>query len=144
MKKNTYEQDLLPLDGLPDEVETPEIRAGKIANSIFRPWFKEYYEGRYTQNIAHINKVLKQFVLDVVVNGQITESQVQDALAHVGKSQQVITPLTLQYALGRVKRVQEQRANAGMNAEMASELDFVQGQMHSSDTKDYGKTGQEF
>lgn len=133
----------LPLDGLDVELETPESVAGKIANSIFRPWYKEYYEGRYTQSVGHITKSLKQFVLDLVVNGDETEETVRAALNHLGASQQVVTAPALQYALGLVKRRADARKHAGAFEDMVADEVFSDFLMNSHEV-DYGKSGMEF
>lgn len=137
--------DLLPIPGLEPPPDPPEVVAGKIAGEIFRPWYKEYYEGRYTQSIPHIMKVLKKVVLDLMLNGTTSKEDIAQALAHVGKSQQVVTPLTLQYSLSRLAKIQQTRDEAGMNGDMVPQEDFHKFLMHGiSDDLDYGETGQEF
>lgn len=140
-----FEQEFLPLPGLEPPPDSPEVVAGQIAGEIFRPWFKEFYEGRYTQPIPHLMKVLKQTVLDVVINGDTPKEDVVQALNHIGHSQQVVTPLTLQYALGRVARFVKARDEAGAHAGMVEPDEIQDFLMHGlkEGGVDYGHTGQE-
>lgn len=106
------EQFGLPVEGF--ELEpTPDEVAGKIANTIFRPWYKEYYEGRYTQSTAFIAKVLKQAVLTCVVNGEDDQDVVVKAMSLLGRKQQVVTEASMQYALSHVRQEIKRRGSAG-------------------------------
>lgn len=103
----------LPLEGL-DITPTPEETAGKIANRIFRPWYKQYYEGRYTQSTPFIARVLKQTVLKCVVEGEDTEEIIIRAMQMLGLKQQVVTEASLQYSLSIARREAESRRKASV------------------------------
>lgn len=144
MKKRVSEDQLgLPIEGLEAPLETPEMKAGKIANDMFRPWYKEFYEGRYVQNVGHITRVLKKFVLDVVVNGKESPDMVNAALRHLGLAQQVVTEASLQYALGLAKKRDNSRQEAGAFEEMLPQEEFTDF-LHNAQNVDYGKSGSEF
>lgn len=102
----------LPVEGF-ELASTPEEIAGKIANTIFRPWYKEYYEGRYTQSTAFIAKVLKQAVLSCVVNGDDNEELIARAMTLLGRKQQVVTDASMQYAISHTRQELKRRGDAG-------------------------------
>lgn len=102
-------------EDLPVSEPEPERVAGKLANSIFRPWYKQFYEGRYVQTTAHINKVLRDFVLAVVVNGDEDIENVRLAMHNIGATQRTVTPLVLQYSLAEAKREVARNKSAGVH-----------------------------
>lgn len=112
---------------LPPTPPTPEEIAGKLSNTIFRPWYKQFYEGRYVQDKSHVAKVLRDFVLKVVVNGQEELSTVKLAMHNLGARQVTITPLALQYALGQAKAELIRLRNTGVvdSAHNASFEEFM-------------------
>lgn len=135
----------LPIDGLVDvPLESDEEIAGKMANDLFRPWYKEFYEGRYTQSTGHITRELKKFILEVVVNGEETLETVRAAMRHIGLAQQVVTGASLQYALARAKRMAQVREEAGAHGDMIDENEFTDFMHGSVDDIDYGATGSDF
>lgn len=139
----------LPIDELEVIPEDNEAIAGKIANGIFRPWYKEYYEGRYTQPVGYITKTLKQAVLSVVVEGEEDEEVVRLAMNHLGQAQGVISPNSLQYAMGWARKYIQERKDAGAYASdnlvpRESFTDFLNFKAGRGEEIDYGQPGDVF
>lgn len=82
-----------------DRMETPDSKAGKEASQIFRRWYVQWYEGRYTQSRGHIVKVFKNALL-----AKIPAYDLEWAANILGEKEQVITDASLQFALAEIRR----------------------------------------
>lgn len=85
-----------------DHMETPDSKAGKTASEIFKRWYVQWYEGRYTQSAGHIIKVFKKALL-----AKIPAYDLEWAANILGEKEQVITDASLQFALAEVKRYKD-------------------------------------
>lgn len=85
-----------------EHVETPESRAGKEASDIFKRWYVQWYEGRYTQSVGHIIKEMKKAIL-----AGIDPYDLEWAANILGEKEQVVTGPSLQFALSQVNRYKE-------------------------------------
>lgn len=90
-----------------DHMETPESKAGKAASEIFKRWYVQWYEGRYTQSVGHIVKVFKKAIL-----AKIPAYDVEWAANILGEKEQPITEASLQFALAEVKRYKDLHGNS--------------------------------
>lgn len=82
-----------------DHMETPESKAGKQASEIFRRWYVQWYEGRYTQSRGHIVKVFKDALM-----AKIPAYDLEWAANILGEKEQVISSASLQFALAEIRR----------------------------------------
>lgn len=99
-----------------DSYLTPEAKIGKEMNTIFRAWYQAWYkdeEGnvRYTQTEAHICKEIKNALLKGVDGFRL-----EWALNILGDSAKPITPLNLQWSLGRVNDYMRNEGSAAKNS----------------------------
>lgn len=108
-------------DGLfsADEIEsylTPEAKLSKEMNHIFRNWYMQWYKdeegnARYTQTEAHICKEIKN-ALSKGVDGY----RLEFAMNILGDAQKPITPLNLQWSLGKVNDFLRNEGSASRNS----------------------------
>lgn len=146
-KKHLQEEPLQDTFDLGIEVpEDPSVEAGKVANAIFRPWYMEYYQGRYGQPIGSITAALKRFVLRTVIQGEHEVDDIKEAMKHLGIGQKVVTEMSLQYALDIVMKRRKAKANSGAFNEMADQEEFTNILHHTYEVseEDYGTSGSEF
>lgn len=122
MEVTVFMEDLFAFVGepIPEPEPTPEAIAGQLANKIFRPWFKQFYEGRYTQSPSHINKVLRDTILELVVNGEEDLEIIRLAMFNIGATQKPVSPLVLQYSIGEAKKEMRRRGDQGAYQGMVS------------------------
>lgn len=88
-----------------ETLETPESKASKLANEIFRSWYVQWYKDeqgnkRYTQSEAFIAKEIKKAVLD-----GIDPYQLEWAANILGQESKPINALNLQWSIARVRRI---------------------------------------
>lgn len=107
-----------------DIPEDPSVQAGKVSNAIFRPWYKEYYEGRYGQSVGSIVATLKRFILRTVIEGDFEQEDVKDAIDHLGKGQKPVTEMSLQYALELTQKRKASKRNHGAFDNVFQDEDF--------------------
>lgn len=99
-----------------DSYLTPEAKISKEMNAIFRAWYMSWYKDedgnvRYTQTEAHICKEIKNALLKGVDGYRL-----EWALNILGDSAKPITPLNLQWSLGRVNDYMRNEGSASKNS----------------------------
>lgn len=101
-KASDIPEDQESLFDVPEEEETPDHRAGRIAHEVFQEWYPRWYEGRYVQKPSSIMAILKGAVLN-----HVSAYDLAWAVDFLGRDARPITPPSLQYALAQVKSFQE-------------------------------------
>lgn len=105
-------------------------RAGSLAVQLFQPWYDKWYVGRYTQPPGQIIPLLKSALLS-----GIPTKQLGIAIDAMGRSQQVFTAPSLQYAIMQAEKAAKNREAAGAHSDLApeSEFDMLSEQSFSND-----------
>lgn len=88
-------------------------QSGTETQRIFGKWYDAYYEGRYTQPVGQIMRVIK----DALLTG-INADELERALSKMGAEQMPITQAAVQYGIVRIRKEDERRGNAGSFSEM--------------------------
>lgn len=105
------EQPSLFSDDEIETLETPEAKAGKLANAIFRDWYVKWYNDdsgtpRYTQKPSFIAAEIKKAILR-----GIDDYELEWAANILGQESRPVNELNLQWSLARVRRIMEREGS---------------------------------